>query len=86
VTFWQAMPGSEQALDGYVMKSVKPVLDAAVASGTLLMYNFDKEDVHSDAAGGYNLGPLFLHWRGAGQVLQRSRGSREVRPHHRCGD
>ena len=32
VTFWQAKPGSEQALEGYVMKTVKPVLDAAVAS------------------------------------------------------
>ena len=41
------------------MKSVKPVLDAAVASGTLLMYNFDKEDVHSDAPGGYNLALVF---------------------------
>ena len=59
VTFWQAKPGSEQALEGYVMKSVKPVLDAAVASGTLLMYNFDKEDVHSDAPGGYNLALVF---------------------------
>ena len=59
VTFWQAKPGSEQALEGYVMKSVKPVLDAAVASGTLLMYNFDKEDVHSDAPDGYNLALFF---------------------------
>jgi hypothetical protein len=59
VTFWQAKPGSEQALEGYVMKSVKPVLDAAVASGTLLMYNFDKEDIHSDAPGGYNLALFF---------------------------
>lgn len=59
VTSWQAKPGSEQALEGHVMKSVKPVLDAAVASGTLLMYNFDKEDVHSDAPGGYNLALFF---------------------------
>jgi hypothetical protein len=59
VTFWQAKPGSEQALEGYVMKTVKPVLDSAVASGTLLMYNFDKEDIHSDAAGGYNLALFF---------------------------
>ncbi|HEY6292744.1 MAG TPA: hypothetical protein VI455_14440 [Terriglobia bacterium] len=59
VTFWQAKPGAEQALEGYVIKSVKPVLDAAVASGTLLMYNFDKEDVHSDAPGGYNLALFF---------------------------
>jgi len=59
VIFWQAKPGSEQALEGYVMKSVKPALDAAVSSGTLLMYNFDKEDIHSDAPGGYNLALFF---------------------------
>ncbi len=59
VTYWQAKPGSEQALEGYVMKSVKPVLDAGVSSGTLLMYNFDKEDIHSDAPGGYNLALFF---------------------------
>jgi len=59
VTFWQAKPGSEQALEGYVIKSVKPLLDSAVSSGTLLMYNFDKEDIHSDAPGGYNLALFF---------------------------
>jgi hypothetical protein len=59
VTFWQAKPGAEQALEGYVIKSVKPMLDSALSSGTLLMYNFDKEDVHSDAPGGYNLALFF---------------------------
>ena len=59
VTQWQAKPGAEEALEAYVMKTVKPLLDRAVSSGTLLMYNFDKEDIHSDAPGGYNLALFF---------------------------
>ncbi|SRR6266567_3717856 len=59
VTDWKAKPGAESALEGYVMKTVKPRLDAAVANGTILMYNFDKEDIHSDAPGGYNLAIVF---------------------------
>jgi len=59
VTFWQAKPGAESALEGYVAKSVKPVLDDAVANGTILMYNFDKQDFHTQPPGGYNLAILF---------------------------
>jgi hypothetical protein len=59
VTYWKAKPGAEDALEGYVMKTIKPRLDAAVANGTILMYNFDKEDIHSDAPGGYNLAIVF---------------------------
>jgi|SRR5579863_1140023 len=59
VTFWQAKPGAEDALEAHVMKYLKPTLDADVESGTLLMYNFDKEDVHTDEAGGYDLALVF---------------------------
>jgi hypothetical protein len=59
VTFWQAKPGAEDALEGYVMRVVKPVLDNDVANGTILMYNFDAEDIHTTRPGGYNLAMLF---------------------------
>ena len=59
VTFWQAKPGSGDALAGYVKSVVKPILDRDIANGTLLMYNFDEEDVHSTGPGGYNLALLF---------------------------
>lgn len=59
VTFWQAKPGEGDALEHYVLSQVKPVLDKDIENGTLLMYNFDEEDVHTDAPGGYNLALLF---------------------------
>jgi hypothetical protein len=59
VTFWQAKPGMAPALEGYVMKNLKPMLDKDVENGTLLMYNFDKEDVHTDSADAYNLALFF---------------------------
>ena len=59
VVFWQARPGTENALEAHVMTAIKPTLDKDVANGTLLMYNFDKEDIHTNAPGGYNLALLF---------------------------
>lgn len=59
VTFWQARPGDEDALESFVMKSIKPVLDTDVANGTLLMYNFDEQDIHTLRPGGYDLALLF---------------------------
>ncbi len=59
VGFYQAKPGDADALQGLMMKDVKPVLDSAVADGTLLMYNLDTEDVHTSAPGAYNIAMLF---------------------------
>jgi hypothetical protein len=59
VTFWQAKPGMGDALEHYVLSQVKPVLDKDIDNGTLLMYNFDEEDIHTNAPGGYNLALLF---------------------------
>lgn len=59
VTFWQAKPGAEAALEAHVMKYIKPVLDDDVEKGTLLMYNFDEEDIHTSRPGGYSLALLF---------------------------
>ena len=59
VVSWQAKPGAGEALEGYVMKTLKPNLDAEVAGGTIAMYNFDKQDIHADPPGAYFLAMLF---------------------------
>lgn len=59
VTYWQAKPGEGEALQHYVMSAVKPMLDQDIANGTLLMYNFDEEDIHTAEPGAYNLALLF---------------------------
>lgn len=59
VTHWQVKPGADEALEAFVMKNIKPTLDADIENGTILMYNFDKEDIHTDAPGGYNLAMVF---------------------------
>lgn len=59
VTEWQARPGAAQALQGTVMKNLKPLLDNDVANGTILMYNFDEMDVHTDPPGAYDLAIVF---------------------------
>lgn len=59
VGFYQARPGDAEAFQGLLMTEVKPVLDSAVADGTLLMYNLDEEAIHTDAPGAYNIAMLF---------------------------
>jgi len=59
VSEWQARPGAEQALQGYVLKEIKPTLDKEVADGTILMYNFDEEDVHAHPPGAFALAIFF---------------------------
>jgi hypothetical protein len=59
VAFYQAKPGDEEAFAGLFSKGIKPMLDAAVADGTLTMYNFDVEEIHTGAPGAYNLAMMF---------------------------
>lgn len=59
VTYWKAKAGQEDALEAHVLKYLKPVLDADVENGTILMYNFHKEDVHTVEPGEYLLAITF---------------------------
>jgi hypothetical protein len=59
VTFWQAKPGEGDALEHYVLSALKPMLDQDIENGSLLMYNFDEEDVHASQPGGYDLAMVF---------------------------
>ncbi len=59
VGMYQAKPGDGDAYVDHMKKYVLPLVDAAVADGTVLMYNFDSEDVHTAAPGAYFLAILY---------------------------
>jgi hypothetical protein len=59
VADWQAKPGDGGALETSVKKYILPVLDAEIASGTVLMYNFDEEELHTDPPGAFFLAILY---------------------------
>lgn len=59
VGFYRAKPGHEGDFAELLTKKVKPLLDSAIADGTLLMYNLDTEDIHTSAPGAYNMALLF---------------------------
>jgi hypothetical protein len=54
-----AKPGEGDAFVEHFMKYFKPVLDADIADGSLVMYNFDEEDIHTMAPGAYNIALFF---------------------------
>ena len=59
VGFYQAKPGAEEALEAHLQSALKPFLDQDLANGTLIMYNIDKQDIHTAEPGSYNLALLF---------------------------
>jgi hypothetical protein len=56
---WMAKPGEGDAFVDHVKKYILPLLDAEVADGTVLMYNFDAEDIHTDPQGEYFLAVVY---------------------------
>lgn len=59
VAFYRAKPGDDEAVQGLMLKELKPFLDSEISSGNLLMYNLDVEDVHTSAPGGFNVAVFF---------------------------
>jgi hypothetical protein len=59
VAMYQAKPGEGDAFADHMKKYILPMVDAGVADGSILMYNFDTEDIHSDAPGAYFLAILY---------------------------
>lgn len=59
VGFYQAKPGADDALEAHLKSALKPLLDQDVANGTLVMYNIDKQDIHTSEPGSYNLALMF---------------------------
>ncbi len=48
----------------FFKKYIQPDLDAGVADGSVLMYNFDTEQIHTDAPGGYDLAVVYANGDG----------------------
>jgi len=61
VAFWQAKPGRDEDIENFFKKYIQPDLDAGVADGSILMYNFDSQAIHSGAPGGFNLAVVYAN-------------------------
>ncbi len=64
VAFWQAKPSRGNDVEEFFKKYIQPDLDAGVADGSVLMYNFDSEQIHTDAPGGYNIAVVYANGDG----------------------
>jgi hypothetical protein len=64
VAAWQAKPGRGDDVEEFFKKYIQPDLDAGVADGSVLMYNFDTETIHTDAPGGYFLAVAYANGDG----------------------
>ncbi len=64
VSIWQAKPGRGDDVESFFKHYIQPGLDAGVADGSVLSYNFDTEQVHTDAPGGYFLAVTYANGDG----------------------
>lgn len=64
VAFWHAKPGRGDDVEEFFKKYLQPDLDAGVADGSVLMYNFDSQQIHTDAPGAYNLAVVYASGEG----------------------
>jgi len=64
VSFWRAKPGRDDDVESFFKKYIQPSLDAGVADGSILMYNFDSQAIHTDAPGAYNLAVVYANGDG----------------------
>jgi hypothetical protein len=64
VAAWQAKPGRGEDVENFFKKYIQPDLDAGVADGSVLTYNFDTEAVHTDAPGAYFLAVAYANGDG----------------------
>lgn len=59
VASYQAKPGAEDALEGLLMGKVRVFIESEVSNGNVTLYNIDKEDIHTDMPGNYDLAMIF---------------------------
>jgi hypothetical protein len=59
VSVYQLKPDAGPAFQATVEKYFLPVFDKEIADGTVLMYNFDNEELHSDVPGTYFIAVLY---------------------------
>jgi hypothetical protein len=65
---WMTKPGEGDAFAEHMRKYILPMLDADIADGTVLMYNLDTEDIHTDPQGSYTLAVLYP----SGEAMDRA--------------
>jgi hypothetical protein len=71
VSMWRAKPGRGDDVEKFFEKYIKPDLDAGVADGSILMYNFDSQQIHTDAPGAYNLAVVYANGDGLDKASAR---------------
>lgn len=71
VSIWRAKPGRGDDVEKFFEKYIKPDLDAGVADGSILMYNFDSQQIHTDAPGAYNLAVVYANGDGLDKASAR---------------
>jgi hypothetical protein len=64
VALWRAKPGRGDDVEQFFKKYLQPDLDAGVADGSILMYNFDSQAIHTEAPGAYNLAVVYANGDG----------------------
>jgi hypothetical protein len=64
VAMWRAKPGRGDDVEQFFKKYRQPDLDAGVADGSVLMYNFGSQAIHTDAPGAYNLAVVYAYYEG----------------------
>lgn len=80
VAFYQSKPGDGQAFESLLLKRVKPFLDNDIANGTLLAYNIDAEEIHTNAPGGYNIAVLFPDGSGIDKFYEELSAAQKTDP------
>jgi len=80
VVNWQAKPHEGDALVALVKKYIVPELNAQIADGTVLMYNFDEEDIHTDAQGAYFLAMIYPSGEAVDKAFSRLVGDLKETP------
>jgi len=71
---WQAKPGKAETFEDHIKKYAIPLLNQEIADGTVLMYNFDDEDLHTDPQGLFFLAILYP----SGAAMDKARAELEA--------
>lgn len=80
VAMWRAKSGRGDDVEQFFKKYLQPDLDAGVADGSVLMYNFDSQAIHTDAPGAYNLAVVYANGDGLDKSTARLAANAKENP------
>jgi hypothetical protein len=80
VAEWQVKPGQGDAFVDHFKKYIQPTLDSEIADGTILMYNFDNEDIHGDAPGAFFLAIVYPNAEAMDKAYARMQSDSKTNP------